>query len=59
MKSTPMRLDADIVKDISAIAKENDRTATGQFRTIYKEWKAKQQPARQQPARQQPDESLV
>jgi hypothetical protein len=59
MKSAPIRLDVDIIKDINAIAKENGRTATGQFRIIFREWKAAQKPARQQPAKQRLDESLV
>jgi hypothetical protein len=59
MKSTPIRIDDEIIAELSAIAKENGRTATGQFRIIFREWKAAQKRTRQQPARQQPDESLV
>ncbi|RPH88511.1 MAG: hypothetical protein EHM66_00450 [Deltaproteobacteria bacterium] len=59
MKSTPIRIDDAVIKEVTAIAKEHDRTATGQFRIIFREWKAAQRPTRQQPAGQQPDESLV
>jgi len=59
MKSTPIRIDDAVIKEVTAIAKENGRTTTGQFRIIFQDWKAAQKQARQQPARQQPDESLV